>query len=53
VSQLVVDSMSFELCEEFHKLNHRIVANTEATEVEVGSNLLKEIRKGPVEDPRD
>jgi hypothetical protein len=53
VSQLVVDSMSFELCEEFHKLNHRIVANTKATEVEVGSNLLKEICKGPVEDPRD
>jgi hypothetical protein len=28
VSQLVVDSMPFELCEEFNKLNHRIVANT-------------------------
>jgi hypothetical protein len=36
VSQLVVDSMPFELCEEFHKLNLRIVANTEATEMEVG-----------------
>jgi hypothetical protein len=36
VSQLVVDSMSFELCEEFDKLNLRIVANTEATEMEVG-----------------
>jgi ribonuclease HI len=31
VSQLVVDSMPFELCEEFDKLNFRIVANTEAT----------------------
>jgi hypothetical protein len=31
VSQLVVDSMPFELCEEFDKLNPRIVANTEAT----------------------
>jgi hypothetical protein len=29
VSQLVVDSMSFELCEEFNKLNLRIVANTD------------------------
>jgi hypothetical protein len=28
VSQLVVDNMSFELCEEFDKLNLRIVANT-------------------------
>jgi hypothetical protein len=43
VSQLVVDSKPFELCEEFDKLNHRIVANTEATEMEVGSCLLQEI----------
>jgi hypothetical protein len=40
VSQLVVDSMPFELCEEFDKLNLRIVANTEATKMVVGSNLL-------------
>jgi hypothetical protein len=40
VSQLVVDSMPFELCEEFDKLNLRIVTNTEAMEMEVGSNLL-------------
>jgi hypothetical protein len=43
VSQLVVDSMPIELCEEFDKLNLRIVANTKATEMEVGSNLLQEI----------
>jgi hypothetical protein len=43
VSQLVVESMPFELCEEFNKLNLRIVANMEATEMEVGSNLLQEI----------
>jgi hypothetical protein len=43
VSQLVVDSMPFELCEEFNKLNLRIVANTKAMEMEVGSNLLQEI----------
>jgi hypothetical protein len=30
VSQLVVDSMPFELCEEFDKLNFRIITNTEA-----------------------
>jgi hypothetical protein len=44
VSQLVVDSMPFELCEEFNKLNLRIVTNTEAMEMEFGSNLLQEIR---------
>jgi hypothetical protein len=52
VSQLVVDSMPFELCEEFDKLNLRIVANTEAMEMEVGSSLLQEIRKGQVEDEK-
>jgi hypothetical protein len=40
VSQLVVDRMPFVLCEEFDKLNLRIVANTEAIEIEVGSSLL-------------
>jgi hypothetical protein len=45
VSQLVVDSMSFELCEEFDKLNLWIVANMEALEMDVGSNLLQEIQK--------
>jgi hypothetical protein len=52
VSQLVVDSILLELCEEFNKLNLRIVANTEATEMEVGSNLLQEIQKGQVEDEK-
>jgi hypothetical protein len=31
-----MDSMTFVLCEEFDKLNLRIVANTEAMEMEVG-----------------
>jgi hypothetical protein len=35
VGQLVVDNMPFELCEEFYKLNLRIVANTDATEMEL------------------
>jgi hypothetical protein len=52
VSQLVVDSMSFELCEEFDMLNLRIVTNMEATEMEVGTNLLQEIQKGQVEDEK-
>jgi hypothetical protein len=50
VSQLVVDSISFALCEEFDKLNLMIFTNTEAMEMEVGSNLLQEIQKGQVED---
>jgi hypothetical protein len=43
MSQLVVDSMPFELCEKFDKLNLRIITNIEATEMEAGSNLLQEI----------
>jgi hypothetical protein len=52
VSQLVVESMPFELCEEFYKLNLRIIANTEAMEMEVGSSLLQEIHKGQMEDEK-
>jgi hypothetical protein len=46
LSQLGLDSMPLELCEEFDKLNLRIVANTEATERDIGSNLLQGIQKG-------
>jgi hypothetical protein len=52
VSQLVVNSMPFELCEEFDKLNLRIVVNTEAMEMEVGSSLLQEIQRGQLEDEK-
>jgi hypothetical protein len=52
VSHQEVDSMPFELCEEFDGLNLRIVTNTEATEMEVGSNLLQEIQNGQVEDEK-
>jgi hypothetical protein len=52
VSQLVMDSMPFELCEEFDKLNLRIVANTKAIEMEVGSSLLHEIQRGQLEDEK-
>jgi hypothetical protein len=47
-----VNSMPFELCEEFDKLNLRIVVNTEAVEMEVGSSLLQEIRRGQLEDEK-
>jgi hypothetical protein len=52
VSQLVVDSMPFELCEEFDKLNLMIAANTEAMEMVVGSSLLQEIQRGHLEDEK-
>jgi hypothetical protein len=52
VSQLVVESLQFELCEEFNKLNLRIIANTKAKETEVGSSLLQEIWKGQLEDEK-
>jgi hypothetical protein len=50
VSQLVLDNMRFELCEEFDKLNLRIIVNTEIMEMEVGSSLLEEIQRGQLED---
>jgi hypothetical protein len=52
VSQLVVDSMPFELCEEFNKLKLRIIANMEVMEMEVDSSLLQGIQKGQVEDEK-
>jgi hypothetical protein len=52
VSQLMVDSMQFELCEEFDKLNLRIMVNAEAMEVEMGSSLIQEIRRGRLEDEK-
>jgi hypothetical protein len=52
VSQLVMNSMPFELCEEFDKLNLRIVVNAKAMEMEVGSSLLQEIRRGQQEDEK-
>jgi hypothetical protein len=52
VSQLVMDSMPFELCEEYDELNLRIIVNTEAMEMEVGSILLHEIWRGQQEDEK-
>jgi hypothetical protein len=48
----MVVSMPFELCEEFDKLNLRIVANAEAMEMEVGSSIIQEIRRGQLEDEK-
>jgi hypothetical protein len=52
MSQLMVDSMPFELCNEFNMLNLRIIVNTDVMEMEVGSSLLEEIQKGQLEDEK-
>jgi hypothetical protein len=49
-NQLVVKSIPSEFGDEFAKL--KIVANTEVVEMEVGSSLLQEIRRGQVEDDK-
>jgi hypothetical protein len=45
-----VKSILSEVCDEFAKL--KLVANTEAIEMEVGSSLLQEIWKGQLEDEK-
>jgi hypothetical protein len=52
LSQLVVKKMSFELCEEFDKLNLRIITNTEVIKMEVDSTLHQDIRKSQLEDEK-
>jgi hypothetical protein len=47
-----MERMLFELCEEFDKLSLRIVANTEVMEMDVDSTLLRDIRKGKLEDDK-
>jgi hypothetical protein len=47
-----VDSILFELCKEFDKLNLRIIANTEVMEMELGSTPLQDIQKGQLEDEK-
>jgi hypothetical protein len=41
-----MDQMPFDLCEEFDKLNLRLVANTEVVAMKIDSTLLQDIRKG-------
>jgi hypothetical protein len=43
-------SIPAELCDEFAKM--KIIANTEVVEMEMGSSLLQEIRRGEVEDEK-
>jgi hypothetical protein len=50
VNQLVVKSISSELCDDFAKL--KIIANTVVMEMEVCSSLLQDIWKGQLEDEK-
>jgi hypothetical protein len=45
-----VKSIPSELCDKFAKL--KILANTKVMEMEVGSSLLQEIRRGQVKDEK-
>jgi hypothetical protein len=49
-NHLVVKSIPSELCDEFAKL--KIVANMKVMEMEVGSSLLQEIRRGQMENEK-
>jgi hypothetical protein len=50
LNQLIVERMPFNLCEEFDKLNLRLVANTEVFAMEIDSTLSQNIRKGQLTD---
>jgi hypothetical protein len=50
LNQLIVEQMSFDLCEEFDKLNLRLLANTEVVTMEIDSTLSQDIRKGQLID---
>jgi ribonuclease HI len=43
LNQLIVEQIPFDLCEEFDKLNLRLVANTEVVAMEIDSTLSQDI----------
>jgi hypothetical protein len=52
LNQLIVEQMPFDLCEEFDKLNLRLVANTKVVAMEIDSALSQDIRKGRLTDEK-
>jgi hypothetical protein len=52
LNQLIVEQMSFDLCEEFDELNLRFVASTEEVAMEIDSTLLQDNRKGQLTDEK-
>jgi hypothetical protein len=47
-----VEQMPFALCEEFDKLNLRLVASTKIVAMEIDSTLSQDIRKGQLIDEK-
>jgi hypothetical protein len=52
LNQLIVEQMPFDLCEEFNKLNLRLVANIEVVAIEIDSILPQDIQKGQLTDEK-
>jgi hypothetical protein len=52
LSKLIMEIMQIELCEEFNKLNLRLVTNIEVVTMEVDSILPQDIQKGQLEDEK-
>jgi hypothetical protein len=52
LNQLIVKQMPFNLCEEFDKLNLRLVGNTEVVMMEIDLTLSQDIRKGQLTDEK-
>jgi hypothetical protein len=49
---MIIEKMHFNLCEEFHKFNLRLVVNTRVVAMEVDSMLPHDIHKGELEDEK-
>jgi hypothetical protein len=52
LSKLIMEMMQIELCEEFNRLNLRLVTNIEVVTMEVDSILPQDIQKGQLEDEK-
>jgi hypothetical protein len=52
LNQLILEEMSFDLCEEFDKLNLRLVANTKVVAMEIDSTLSQDFQKGQLIDEK-
>jgi hypothetical protein len=52
LSKLIMEIMQIELCEEFNKLNLRLITNIEVVTMEVDSILPQDIQKGQLEDEK-
>jgi hypothetical protein len=51
-NKMIIEKMPFNLCEEFHKFNLRLVVNTRVVAMEVDSMLPHDIHKGELENEK-